>query len=62
MNKLANIILLLPIYILGIGIVFIVSKIVRKNFLETKIENNKKSYWEDLELKNNLPENNYGQF
>ncbi|MBM3233653.1 hypothetical protein FJZ19_01010 [Candidatus Pacearchaeota archaeon] len=56
-----NSILLLLVYLIGVGLTFLFSKIFRKKFLETKPEN-VKTYWKDLNLKNQKKEECYRQF
>ena len=41
-----NFILLLPVYILGVGLVSLIARIVGKHFLNIKKEK-KKTYWDD---------------
>ncbi len=53
-----NSILLTIVYFLGIGLTSIFLKIFGKNFLETKIEISRESYWKELNL-NKEPMNNY---
>jgi hypothetical protein len=56
-----NSILLFLVYIIGVGLTFIFSKIFKKNFLDTKPEN-VKSYWKNINLKNQKKEDCYRQF
>lgn len=56
-----NSILLFIVYIVGVGLTFLFSKIFRKKFLDTKPEN-VKSYWKELNLKNQTKEECYRQF
>jgi hypothetical protein len=45
-----NTLILTIVYILGIGLTFIVSKLVGKKFLDLKIDKNKDTYWTTLNL------------
>jgi len=54
--------LLALVYIIGVGISSILAKIFRKKFLDIKIEKDRKSYWTDIETKNNKMEEHYRQF
>ena len=55
-----NTILLFFIYIIGVGITSVISKIVKKHFLDLKLK--KESYWSDLNLKKKKIEDYYRQF
>ncbi|MFC1690832.1 hypothetical protein ACFL0W_01515 [Nanoarchaeota archaeon] len=57
-----NFILLLPVYILGVGPISIVAKILRKHFLKLKIDKDAKTYWDDVEEKDMDEELFYRQF
>jgi len=57
-----NSILLLIVYIAGVGITFIFSKILHKHFLDLKISKNHKTYWSDLNLNKKKIEEYYRQF
>jgi hypothetical protein len=59
MNTLINTILLLIVYIVGVGITAIVAKIVGKTFLDTK---KKDSYWSELHLKKETLASYFRQF
>lgn len=59
---LANFILLTITYFAGVGLSSLLSKAVRKEFLETKIQPEQKSYWSDLEAKNKKIKDCYRQF
>lgn len=59
---LVNSILLSVVYFFGIGIVSVLGKLFRKDFLEVKIEKNRDSYWENLNLTNRNLEDYYKQF
>ena len=54
--------LLLIVYIVGIGLTSIASRLVGKRFLEKKLSKNKESYWDDLNLKKKPVEEYYRQF
>ncbi len=45
-----NTILLAVVYMIGVGVTSIISKLVRKNFLQRKVDKVRKSYWSDLNL------------
>lgn len=57
-----NSVLLLVVYIIGVGLTSIFAKIVGKHFLETKISRKKDTYWSDLNLKKENIEAYYRQF
>jgi len=57
-----NSLLLLIVYIIGVGLTSIVAKLVGKHFLEDKKPSNKKSYWKELGLKKKPTEEYYRQF
>ena len=56
-----NTVLLLPAYILGVGITAIIAKISGKHFLDRKLTS-EKSYWSDLHLKKKPLETYFRQF
>ena len=55
-----NTILLFFVYIIGVGITSMISKIAKKHFLDLKLK--KESYWDDLNLKKKKIEEYYRQF
>ena len=57
-----NSVLLSIVYLIGVGIVSIFAKLFGKHFLDTKISENSKSYWSNLNLKKQPLENYYRQF
>lgn len=57
-----NSILLTFVYFIGVGLTSIFAKMVGKKFLDTKIDRNRKSYWDDLDLHNQKLEEYYKQF
>ena len=57
-----NSILLLIVYIIGVGLTAIAAKIVGKHFLQLKLDQKKKTYWEDLNLKKKPIDEYYRQF
>ena len=61
-NTFINSVLLLIVYILGIGLTSIISKITGKKFLDTKLDKNAKSYWVDLNLSTQKINEYYRQF
>ena len=44
-----NVVLLAIVYFLGIGVVSVIGKIVRKEFLQLKLDTERESYWEVYE-------------
>lgn len=60
-STIVNTILLLLVYLMGIGITSLVAKLFKKHFLQKKNLNNK-SYWTDLNLKNKQKEDYLRQF
>jgi len=61
-SVLINSILLVIVYIIGVGITFIFAKLSRKHFLDTKISKKRETYWSDLNLKKKPIEEYYRQF
>lgn len=61
-STIINSILLTLVYILGIGLTSIFAKIFKKHFLSLKIDKNKMTYWEDLNLSNKTMGDCYKQF
>lgn len=59
-GAIVNTILLLIVYIFGIGITSVVAKISNRRLLEKDMS--KSTYWQDLELKNRPKEKYYRQF
>lgn len=58
-----NSILLLIVYILGVGLTSIIAKFLfGKHFLETEILRERKSYWSNLNLTKKNQEEYYRQF
>ena len=57
-----NTVLLIIVYVFGVGISAILAKLVGKSFLETKIDSKSNTYWEDLNLEKEPLENYYRQF
>ncbi len=49
-SSIVNLILLLLVYILGIGLTYIVARFAKNKFLALSPDNEKKTYWEDLNL------------
>ena len=56
-----NSVLLLVVYIIGVGLTSIIAKASGKRFLDMKT-NNEKTYWSDLDLKTKSREEYYRQF
>lgn len=61
-NLIVNSILLLIVYLVGVGITSLLAKLSGKHFLERKISLEKKTYWSDLNLKKKELEKYYRQF
>lgn len=61
-NTLVNSILLSFVYLVGVGLTKIVSKIIKKDFLDTKIEKEKDTYWIDLNSTTKEINSYYRQF
>lgn len=57
-----NSILLLIVYLLGVGITSMVAKLFGKHFLETRISKQQQTYWSDLSLKKKSIDEYYRQF
>ena len=55
-----NTVLLFFVYITGVGVTSLISKITRKHFLDLRLK--KESYWSDLNLKKKKIEDYYRQF
>ncbi len=56
-----NTVLLLIVYLIGVGITSIVAKIIGKKFLD-KYPANEKSYWTDINIKKESIEDYHKQF
>jgi len=57
-----NTMLLLLVYIVGVGVTSLIARIFRKHFLERKTSKKKASYWSDLNIKKQEREKYYKQF
>jgi len=57
-----NTVLLLLVYIIGVGVTSIVARIFGKHFMERKTSKKKASYWTDLNIKKQEREKYYRQF
>jgi len=57
-----NSILLSFVYIIGVGLTSIFSKIVKKDFLDLKIKKEDESYWSELNLGKKPLQEYYRQF
>jgi len=57
-----NTVLLLLVYVVGVGVTSLVARIFRKHFLERKTSKKKTSYWSDLNIKKQEREKYYKQF
>jgi hypothetical protein len=60
-GTLVNTVLLMVVYIVGVGITAILAKIVSKNFLEKK-KKGSETYWNDLDIKTKPIKEYYRQF
>ena len=61
-NTIINTLLLLVIYLVGVGLTSLFAKLVRKHFLEMILSKNRLSYWSDLNLKKKPMKEYYRQF
>lgn len=61
-STIVNTVLLVFVYIIGVGPTSIVAKLAGKRFLEMKIEKEKESYWSELNLKKKETKDYYKQF
>jgi len=61
-SALINAIILSFAYFIGIGLTSMAAKISRKRFLQTTLDSNSKTYWEDLNLTKKKIEDYYKQF
>ena len=57
-----NTVLLLLVYVVGVGLTSIIARIFRKHFLERKTSKQKTSYWSDLNIKKQERDKYYKQF
>lgn len=57
-----NTILLLLVYIVGVGVTSLIARIFRKHFLEKKTSKKASSYWSDLNIKKQERGKYYKQF
>jgi cytochrome c biogenesis protein CcdA len=57
-----NSFLLTITYIFGVGLTFVAAKLARKSFLETKIQKDAPTYWEELNLTKKPLSEYYRQF
>ena len=61
-STLVNFLLLSLVYLLGVGFTFILSRLLKKEFLDTKLSKDKKTYWSKLDLKKESIEKHMRQF
>lgn len=54
--------ILLIMYVFGIGITSVVAKVLKKKFLKLKPTKSELSYWVDLDVKKQDPDEFYKQF
>lgn len=57
-----NLLLLTIAYILGVGIISIIAKLLRKQFLDMKMSKETKTYWKDLYIRKKPIDEYYRQF
>ena len=57
-----NSILLLIVYLIGVGATSLIARIFKKHFLDLKISEKEKTYWSDLNLKKRPIQEYYRQF
>ncbi len=57
-----NAVLLSFVYIVGVGLTSIAAKIIGKRFMQTNLEKEKETYWEELNIKKREMEKYYKQF
>ncbi|MBU1201192.1 MAG: hypothetical protein KJ583_04045 [Nanoarchaeota archaeon] len=57
-----NSLLLSIVYFVGVGLTSIFAKVFKKHFLDLKVNKKKKSYWNDLDLKEKDIEKYYRTF
>lgn len=62
LSTLINSVLLLLVYLIGVGITSLTAKLSKKHFLEKKPSKEAKTYWSDLSLKKKPLEEYYRQF
>lgn len=61
-SLIVNFILLLIVYLIGVGFTSIIAKLIGKHFLDTELSKNKTTYWSELNLKKKPIEDYYRQF
>ena len=61
-STLVNFLLLSVVYLIGVGFTSILSKLLKKEFLDTKLSKDKKTYWSKLDLKKESIEKHMRQF
>ena len=61
-NNGINFVLLLLVYLFGVGLTSIVAKICGKHFMDIKRDTKKKTYWKDYNLGKEPEDNYYRQF
>ena len=62
LSGLVNLIILVPVYLLGVGIPSVLGKLTGKRFLKTGFGRSQKSYWEEYRLGRQKREKYYRQF
>ncbi len=55
-------VLLLVVYVVGVGVTSIVAKVFGKHFLDTRVSEEKKTYWVDISSKSDSLDECYRQF
>ena len=61
-STIVNSVFLSIVYLIGVGITSIIAKVMKKRFLDTKISNDEKTYWTELNLKKKSFKKYYKQF
>lgn len=61
-STITNTLILLIVYIFGVGLTSVIAKLSGKKFLDLKLNSRQTSYWTELNLKNEPKEQYYRQF
>jgi len=61
-SSIVNSIILLGVYVLGIGLTSLFARLAGKKFLQTTLSQTRKTYWTDLHLKTKPLSEYYRQF
>lgn len=57
-----NFLLLSIVFIIGVGVTSVISKVIRKRFLQIKFDKDQKTYWQTLDLDKKPIKEYYRQF